>query len=1320
MASSLTTVPSDQAVNLATFRDVHRGQPIVVCGCGESLNLLEHPERYITIGVNDVGRLFDPTYLVVVNPRTQFKNDRFRYVEQSNAHALFTQLELGRVRPPVVRFKLGKYGGTEIGAADVLHHTQNSPYVAVCLAAYMGARRIGLLGVDFTENHFFGQTGVHHLARRLAQIDAEYARLAAACYAHGIEVVNLSPRSRLTALPRAAIDAFATPTARVAPVSVAAVIPRRRRVFFVNYRFLACGDVFATGLAHAAEALGVDHEAAWWDDPALPTKIRAYAPDLVFVVHGRRAAQRWASMLRDWKSAVWLVDEPYEVDDTSRWSSTFGTVFVNDPSTLTRHRNAHLLPACFDASLHRDAGVGREHRVGFIGGYNPVRERYLLRLAKEGLLSYVIGGPWKARALEPYRLAERSTPAQTAQLYQRTQIVLNVFRSVHHFNRQGVAATSLNPRIFEALACGALVVTESRPAVGELFPELPTFRGEDDLITTVRGLLDDPQRAGQLLAASRERLPDHDYTRRLANALQTALSEGPRSLIDDRDHPAAVTATPVDPLPSDCLTLPPGWEAIGRGVQVDAAGALTLTADAKSENGVATTRQFGAVTLSFEVRLDARCRFIAKVHHAARGDRAADSYHLLVTPEHAYVARHHVLLAPVSLQRGAWRRAEVTWNAGVLTISIDGREACRCIDAALQVGHCFVGVTDGSATVRALDVKTPEGDAQPLAIAGWTIEGDGTLALGGDHLVLAAQPGGGISLVSESAANDVELDFSLRLEASAHFIAKVHHQLRDDPNGNSYHLISTPTRGYVARHGHVFADLRLVRRAWQRVRLRWVDQRLEVYVNERRLASIADNLLQSGYCALGVTAGQAQVRGLAARDVAAAIASPRFAPASDAPRPGKDAIPFTTTPRRNLIYHVWPVRGKMWRWNVEQMLSRIDLFNGRRVVGIVHDERSEDPEQVRKLFEGHGCEFVVAPNGSPGEGLTFPSMLAQVRSLDPNEVTFYAHAKGVRHEPSIPAPVKRWAETQYRVGLDHWPSVRAQLEQFAMTGSFKMLGRFHAHRYVGDWHYSGTFFWLRHAFVFARDVGNVASFYGCVEAWPGVNFRPDETGCLFMDGLRQLAYREEFWKSVGNAALARWEAAHRPPLPPADLVTPAPFEGWVQPRLEQHPQEFAWFLDELVAASPRSLLTIGSMDGGVEWHVARRFRALGRDIRITSVDIVARPELSAAIADLRKRFGQQVEVVIGDSAASATRARLAPQYDAVFIDGDHSYRGARADADFALTRSPLLVALHDITDSDWHAQARCCVSRVWSDLRLRHHTEQRVAGAWGGIGILRP
>src|SRR6266567_2061969 len=83
-------------------------------------------------------------------------------------------------------------------------YAQNSPYVAVCLAAYMGARRIGLIGVDFTDHHFFAATGRHPLAPRLGAIDAEYGRLAAALARRGVELVNLSRTSRLTTLRRVA------------------------------------------------------------------------------------------------------------------------------------------------------------------------------------------------------------------------------------------------------------------------------------------------------------------------------------------------------------------------------------------------------------------------------------------------------------------------------------------------------------------------------------------------------------------------------------------------------------------------------------------------------------------------------------------------------------------------------------------------------------------------------------------------------------------------------------------------------------------------------------------------------------------------------------------------------------------------------------------------------------------------------------------------------------------------------------------------------------------------------------------------------------
>src|SRR5829696_9059729 len=110
--------------SLASFLNIHPRSTIVVCGCGESLNELTEPDRFITIGVNDVGRRFHPNYLVVVNPRDQFSGDRFSYVENSEADYLFTQLDLGLARENVVKFDLGTNGGTDLSNPNVLHHTQ--------------------------------------------------------------------------------------------------------------------------------------------------------------------------------------------------------------------------------------------------------------------------------------------------------------------------------------------------------------------------------------------------------------------------------------------------------------------------------------------------------------------------------------------------------------------------------------------------------------------------------------------------------------------------------------------------------------------------------------------------------------------------------------------------------------------------------------------------------------------------------------------------------------------------------------------------------------------------------------------------------------------------------------------------------------------------------------------------------------------------------------------------------------------------------------------------------------------------------------------
>ena len=517
------------ARRLGDYRGLHSGETMVVCGCGRSLLELAEPERLLTVGVNDVGRLFDPTYLVVLNPRSQFRGDRFRHVEESRARAVFTQLDLGLRHPCVVRFRLGRRSGTDIDDPGALPYTRNSPYVAVCLAAFMGARRIGLIGVDFTDHHFFAATGRHPLARELAQIDREYAGLARALEARGVELVNLSRESRLASLAKVEPAAFARPALALAPPPPETAA--RPRVFFVHYRFLSCGEVFRRGLEGAARDLGICWASASWDDGELPGKVERFAPDLLFVVHGRRFRQRWGERFRRFRSAVWLLDEPYEVDDTERTSPLFDTVFVNDPSTLGRHGDAHYLPVAWDPHAHTPGASGereeeaRTYDVGFIGGGNPTREAMLGRLAAEGLLSYVVGGPWRSRELASLCLAGNVPAERTAELYRRTRIAINVFRDRHHFNRRRLPATSLNPRVYEALACGALVISEDRPELARVFPELPRFTDAEGLVAQVRGLLADPERFARLLAASRARLAPHTYAERLRAVLAAALPE---------------------------------------------------------------------------------------------------------------------------------------------------------------------------------------------------------------------------------------------------------------------------------------------------------------------------------------------------------------------------------------------------------------------------------------------------------------------------------------------------------------------------------------------------------------------------------------------------------------------------------------------------------------------------------------------------------------------------------------------------------------------------------------------------------------------------
>lgn len=168
-------------------------------------------DKFNTIGVNDIGELFSPDYLLVVDPPVAFSDHRRETIEQTNSKYFVTCREAWN-RPEIIECNIGSRGVDELqykGRNNFLNKSITSPYVAVCLAFCLGAKRIGLLGVDFTDNHYNNNDGKHNLYNRLAEIDKDFSRLRDELARLGCELVNLSPSSLLKSLKKQDIRTWA-------------------------------------------------------------------------------------------------------------------------------------------------------------------------------------------------------------------------------------------------------------------------------------------------------------------------------------------------------------------------------------------------------------------------------------------------------------------------------------------------------------------------------------------------------------------------------------------------------------------------------------------------------------------------------------------------------------------------------------------------------------------------------------------------------------------------------------------------------------------------------------------------------------------------------------------------------------------------------------------------------------------------------------------------------------------------------------------------------------------------------------------------------
>lgn len=243
---------------------------------------------------------------------------------------------------------------------------------------------------------------------------------------------------------------------------------------------------------------------------------------------------------------------------------------------------------------------------------------------------------------------------------------------------------------------------------------------------------------------------------------------------------------------------------------------------------------------------------------------------------------------------------------------------------------------------------------------------------------------------------------------------------------------------------------------------------------------------------------------------------------------------------RHLHYRVFPVtKSGTWQWNVRKLLRHWDLFNGVKVISIATQEpyaayKLDPPDYVRAMFEGRGCSFIEMRNNPRlREVVSFiPALdIISARPGD-NSAIFFGHTKGVTRHFDSKEAIFRWTNLLYELCLDYWPVADRRLQRFPACGALKKLGTcFEGSR--SDWHYAGSFYWLRAADLFARNWHRIDhNEYGS-ESYPSIHFKKSEAAYLgycgeehqmnlyHMPHLRSVEREVGRWKSKASNILSR-------------------------------------------------------------------------------------------------------------------------------------------------------------------------------------------------------
>ncbi len=174
------------------------------------------------------------------------------------------------------------------------------------------------------------------------------------------------------------------------------------------------------------------------------------------------------------------------------------------------------------------------------------------------------------------------------------------------------------------------------------------------------------------------------------------------------------------------------------------------------------------------------------------------------------------------------------------------------------------------------------------------------------------------------------------------------------------------------------------------------------------------------------------------------------------------------------------------------------------------------------------------------------------------------------------------------------------------------------------------------------------------------------------------------------------------------------WQGATKRKIQQIREEWEWLINRISRGGyQQNILEIGCYDGGSSWylnHFAKKMITIDNNnpCRFNPLDL-----------------GEGYTYISSDSHdPKMTKYFSMNDWDFVFIDGDHSFEGVKADFQNILPflKKGTPVAFHDIVISDFHHNHGCYVGEFWEELKITRKDskfeEIKSNNEWAGIGII--